>query len=62
MTQMVRSFGANDFRLAVCCRSPASSQESRKRSAPPGIAMAMISDQPRLAKDFAERGNHERKI
>jgi hypothetical protein len=24
--------------------------------------MTMISDQTRLAKDFAERGNHERKI
>ena len=47
MTQIVRSFGASDFRLAACGRSPASSQESWKRSAPPGIAMPMISDQTR---------------
>ena len=47
MTQAVRSFGASDFRLAACDRSPASSQESWKRSAPPGIAMPMISDQTR---------------
>ena len=46
-TQAVRSFGASDFRLAACDRSPASSQESWKRSAPPGIAMPMISDQTR---------------
>ena len=50
MTQMVRSFGVRDFRLAACGRSPASSQESSKRSAPPGIAMPMIADQTCLAE------------